>query len=254
MWLLTPFGFFSVVNKPGDAHLTVRSRVRADLDALRSRYLPGLSATRAGEGTDYPYRATCSHEDFAQAQAQLCREIDYNNFKGKVGELQGQARARIYGEVWQTLTRLESLEKEEVEMSSGKWQSFGGVLFDEDGRVLLRRPKGDFDGGKWTFAKGRPSAGESPKETALREVREETGYVAEILAPIPGAFEGTSSVNQYFLMRPVRETGDLDWETESIRWATLHEARTLIAQSPSATKRQRDLAVLEAASLVLDAR
>jgi hypothetical protein len=35
MWLLTPFGFFSVVNKPGDPHLTVRSRVRADLDALR---------------------------------------------------------------------------------------------------------------------------------------------------------------------------------------------------------------------------
>ena len=35
MWLLTPTGFFSIVRKPQDAAagtLTVRSRVRADLD------------------------------------------------------------------------------------------------------------------------------------------------------------------------------------------------------------------------------
>ena len=45
MWLLTPIGFFSIVQKPDDTTrntLTVRARVRQDLESLRLRYLPGL--------------------------------------------------------------------------------------------------------------------------------------------------------------------------------------------------------------------
>lgn len=37
MWVVTDFGFFSVVQKPGDAEagtLTVRARVRGDLEAV----------------------------------------------------------------------------------------------------------------------------------------------------------------------------------------------------------------------------
>ncbi len=34
MWLFTKFGFFSVVQKPGEARLTVRARVAADLERL----------------------------------------------------------------------------------------------------------------------------------------------------------------------------------------------------------------------------
>ena len=48
--------------------------------------------------------------------------------------------------------------------------AYGGVVFDRDGRVLLRKPKNEFDGYKWTFAKGRPKAGETPAQTALTEV------------------------------------------------------------------------------------
>jgi len=43
MWLITNFGFFSVVQKPGDDMLTVRSRVKADLEELQNRYIPNLS-------------------------------------------------------------------------------------------------------------------------------------------------------------------------------------------------------------------
>jgi hypothetical protein len=45
MWLITSIGFFSVVQKPGDKQnstLTVRSRVRSDLAALKQHYLPGF--------------------------------------------------------------------------------------------------------------------------------------------------------------------------------------------------------------------
>src|ERR1019366_5421089 len=37
--------------------------------------------------------------------------------------------------------------------------SYGGILFNEKGQVLLREPKGHYDGYHWTFAKGRQDEG-----------------------------------------------------------------------------------------------
>jgi len=56
MWLITTLGFFSIVCKPGDKKqgmLTVRSRVKSDLEELRKNYLPGLGTIVEGAGTDY---------------------------------------------------------------------------------------------------------------------------------------------------------------------------------------------------------
>ena len=126
-------------------------------------------------------------------------------------------------------------------------RAFGGVVFDDRGRVLLREPERHYDGYVWTFAKGRPEPGESAEEAALREVLEETGVRARILAPIEGEFRGGTTSSRYFLMEPVEETGELDGETRSVRWATADEARQLIRESTNALGRERDLAVLEAA-------
>jgi hypothetical protein len=111
MWLLTPLGFFSVVRKPGDDFLTVRSRAAADLERLRARYLPSLTPTCTGAGTDYPHRATCTADAWGEALAALGRDIDYHNFKGVVAARLGHERARIYGRVWQDLC---AIEREEV--------------------------------------------------------------------------------------------------------------------------------------------
>jgi hypothetical protein len=108
MWLFTNVGFFSVVQKPGTDCLTVRGRVAGDLDRLREHYLPELSATVAGAGTDYPYRATVGHEEFARALAQLVRDVDYPNFKSEVGARMGYERAHVYGRVWGALLDLEA--------------------------------------------------------------------------------------------------------------------------------------------------
>jgi hypothetical protein len=107
MWLFTPFGFFSAVQKRGDAHLTVRARVGADLDRLREAYLPELSATVAGGGTDYPYRATVTHEAFGRALARVAADLHYSNFKSEVYAQQGAARANAYHHVWDALLELE---------------------------------------------------------------------------------------------------------------------------------------------------
>jgi len=103
MWLFTNIGFFSVVQKPNTNYLTVRARVKGDLDALRNKYLPELSATQGNGGTDYPWRATVNHADFADALGKIVLDLNYGNFKSEVAAQQGTARASRYSRVWQVL-------------------------------------------------------------------------------------------------------------------------------------------------------
>ena len=124
---------------------------------------------------------------------------------------------------------------------------FGEILFDDHGRVLIRRPTGGHGGFVWTFAKGMPESGESQETAALREVLEETGYRCEIVCRIPGAFESATCWTAYFLMRPIGEPGGFDLETAEVRWVTVSEARLMLAESSTVKGRARDLAVLEAA-------
>jgi 8-oxo-dGTP pyrophosphatase MutT (NUDIX family) len=126
--------------------------------------------------------------------------------------------------------------------------AFGGVVFDHQGRVLIRRPTGDFDGYVWTFPKGRAGPNELPEEAALRETLEETGIVAEIIDRISGSFDGSTTTNVYYLMRPLGPTQKPHWETADVRWVTVDEAYNLIQETKNQLGRERDLKVLVAAS------
>ena len=107
MWLFTTIGFFSVVQKRGNSFLTVRARVASDLDRLREKYMPELSETIKGQGSDYPCRATISHEDFAKGMVKIVKAIQYDNFKTEVETKMGSKREAIYHEVWSSLLKLE---------------------------------------------------------------------------------------------------------------------------------------------------
>jgi 8-oxo-dGTP pyrophosphatase MutT (NUDIX family) len=126
-------------------------------------------------------------------------------------------------------------------------KAYGGVVINPRGQVLLREPAGHYKGDFWTFAKGKPELGESPEATALREVLEETGCRAEIVARIPGSFDGSRTSNEYFLMVPVEDTKQFDVETQAIQWATSEEARQLIGLNQKPRRRRRDLRVLKLA-------
>ena len=89
----------------------------------------------------------------------------------------------------------------------------------------------------WVFPKGTPDHGETIEETALREVREETGLEVEIVAPIgvidywfavPG--ERVHKFVHFFLMRALG--GDVskhDHEYDHVRWVSVEEARRLLS-------------------------
>ena len=111
MWLITPIGFFSIVRKPDDQRtgtLTVRARVRGDLEALRELYLPGLGRIEESHETDYRFRAKAPRSEVSAAMARLIDDLDYSNFKSEVGKQQGNARAKLYGSVWSSLYKLQT--------------------------------------------------------------------------------------------------------------------------------------------------
>jgi len=109
--------------------------------------------------------------------------------------------------------------------------SAGGLVVDEEGRVLLIRARDLRGRPVWTLPKGAPASGESSVEAALREVREETGYRCEVvrdLTPVTYWFQREGrrikKTVRWYLMRPVAREGDHDHEVEEVAWATRAEA------------------------------
>jgi len=110
MWLVTTFGFYSVVEKAWDrdkGSLTVRARAREDLEALRDRYLPAMGDIAEDESADYRFRAQAPREQVVEAFARAVRDIDYDNFKEAISRRQGWARERIYHDAWQAFLAIQ---------------------------------------------------------------------------------------------------------------------------------------------------
>lgn len=132
--------------------------------------------------------------------------------------------------------------------SASSRMSFGAVVFDEKGRLLLREPAGHYDGYHWTFPKGtRDAVSDGVLATARREVLEETGCAFDAVDVLPGSFKGGSSRVRLFVGRRISEGAGFDSETSSVRWVDFTEARRLVSESTNAVGRQRDLEILAAA-------
>ncbi len=262
MWIITPLGFFSIVCKGDDkaaGTLTVGTRVRGDLEALREVALPALEPIEGGAGTDYAWRARAPREQVQAVLARLAGDVDYANFKSEVAARQGHQRAGLYEDVWSVLYRLQDdpasgarpLQRRRMPASIPRADAYGGVVSDGQGRVLLREPRSHYGGYVWTFPKGRPDPGETPEQAALRKVREETGYACRVTGFIPKVFKGYTTGTAFFLMEPVGGQGVFCDETQQTCWADFTKARELVGLTKMAVGRERDLAVLAAAEQAL---
>lgn len=116
MWIMSSKGFYSIVQKDWDVKkgtLTVRSRVFSDLNGLR-QYIPNMEDIKTDDGSDYRHRIQAPKKDVALAAAKLVKQVNYRNFKDEIG-LQNHDRAVIYGDIWNLLTELETIDDEEAE-------------------------------------------------------------------------------------------------------------------------------------------
>lgn len=112
--------------------------------------------------------------------------------------------------------------------------AYGGIVFNDEGEILMRSPSGHWGGYVWTFAKGGTEENDkSPEEVAVREVLEETGYECDIIAPIPGTYESDTCITKYYLMKSNGIVGDFDWETQEVKWMDIEEAFEMIKLTKS---------------------
>jgi 8-oxo-dGTP pyrophosphatase MutT (NUDIX family) len=117
--------------------------------------------------------------------------------------------------------------------------SAGGIVID-DARLAVIRPQGRPEG-RWALPKGAIDPGESGVDAAVREVREETGLVAEPLRrlePVKYVYQRAGErifkVVTFWVMAAVGgELGaiaeEMRVEVADVAWVPLADAPTLLA-------------------------
>ena len=117
--------------------------------------------------------------------------------------------------------------------------SAGGIVIREINgapHLVVGHRKRERDDGTWTLPKGTPNPGETTEETALREVREETGLEVAILEPLDSIeywfVQGDRRVHKtvhYFLMAETGGSLDRhDHEFDEVRWIPLSSASSTL--------------------------
>ncbi|MDA0264315.1 MAG: NUDIX hydrolase [Chloroflexi bacterium] len=132
--------------------------------------------------------------------------------------------------------------------------SAGGVVYQRVGGVLETVLCGRSQPVRWSLAKGTPDAGETLKQTALREVREETGLEVEIegsLGSIDYWFADRSQDVRYhktvhfYLMASVGgDTDQHDPEFDIVQWFEAEEALKALAYANEVSVLQRALTLI----------
>lgn len=106
--------------------------------------------------------------------------------------------------------------------------SAGGVVYREGEQGIEVVLCGRISDGVWGLPKGAPSPGESLKEAALREVKEETGLEVTLIKKITTVEywfalpqEGVrfhKFVHHYLMTAVGGSTADHDWEYDKVEW------------------------------------
>ena len=134
-------------------------------------------------------------------------------------------------------------------MSTEREVSYGGVVVRVDEMVVIvprgrRRVLG--------LPKGGPMEGETPEQTAAREVREETGITARVRERLGqvdytyrrGGRNIAKTVHFYLCLFEAGDTADHDHEVDDARWMPLREARRRLSYPGERAMVERALSVL----------
>lgn len=112
-------------------------------------------------------------------------------------------------------------------------QAVGAVVHDAQGRLLLVLRGREPAAGTWSIPGGKVEPGESREAAVRREVREETGLLVEVIAPVgvverPTADGGLFEIHDYTARLSsdpaVAVAGD---DAEDVGWFTPAEVRDL---------------------------
>lgn len=109
------------------------------------------------------------------------------------------------------------MENDKAQFVSGGF----GLIFDEEGRILLVH-RTDYD--LWNLPGGCSEAGETPWHTATREIKEETGFDAEIIKLVNVSFKAyKNDIIFTFLCKITGGQATLSDESDKIKYFKIDE-------------------------------
>ncbi|MEJ4112266.1 NUDIX domain-containing protein [Corynebacterium kroppenstedtii] len=145
----------------------------------------------------------------------------------------------VHGDV-QEVPRYPAHELGKITLAAGAvvWRHRGGVVPNSDATpsgtisrddievLLIHRPRYD----DWSLAKGKLDPGETLPMTAVREVKEETGYdvtLGKLLGRVSYPVKGRTKVVYYWTAECVDGSFEDNEEVDDVVWLPLHEAMAL---------------------------
>ncbi|MBN3804816.1 NUDIX hydrolase [Paraburkholderia sp. Ac-20336] len=105
--------------------------------------------------------------------------------------------------------------------SAGRKSGAGAIVIEKDGRVWVVEPTNHFGDYHQTFPKGQCEPTLDFRETAIKEVFEETGLHVELTGYL-GDYQRDTSKTRYYIAKRVGGTPvQMSWESQSVRLAPL---------------------------------
>jgi len=109
------------------------------------------------------------------------------------------------------------------------------AIVEKDGKLLLeKRAQGILEAGKWCLPSGYLDRDETAIEGILREMKEETGWEGSSpilfqLSTVPYRPNDADRQNVAidFIVTPVKQTGQKDWESTDVAWIDINKLPSL---------------------------
>jgi 8-oxo-dGTP pyrophosphatase MutT (NUDIX family) len=125
-----------------------------------------------------------------------------------IGDLLARAATRLAGDT----DGDDTVGEPGLIATGGGKRAAGIVLVDDRGWITIREPRGGFGGYNYSYAKGTIDKAETPRQTARRELTEETGFTGRIIGTI-GDFKGDVGVTRFYV--GVRTGGQVTLSAET---------------------------------------
>lgn len=110
------------------------------------------------------------------------------------------------------------------------FEKAGAIIVRDNGGVqeILLEYRGREDLKDWTFPKGGIEEGETPEETAKREIMEETGLEVEIIKTLPDSYYHAGRYGEaktyMFLAKPTGGKIKPEFDRDKVEWVPIDKA------------------------------
>jgi len=99
------------------------------------------------------------------------------------------------------------------------------MIVEKDGCLLLEKRDGPIlETGKWSLPAGFLERDETAAECAVRELKEETGWIGEVVQLFKintnpyRPHEDRQNITIEFIVKPIKKVGEKDWESSQVEW------------------------------------